>query len=156
MPWHDPLPKNILLGMGGCDACDIVNEGSLKAENYEYLVDLTGSSTLASKYPDKICKVDDVAAILDKTLPCKVTGNIHRLVNRLDDGSYMLMLLNNSGVDRTIEKGELLLAEADTVVTVDCKGRTLTQLEGDGKIQTNENGEYKVFVPAGGWFMAKF
>ncbi|MBQ3571361.1 MAG: hypothetical protein IJA15_00880 [Clostridia bacterium] len=138
------------------DACDIVNEGSLKAENYEYIVDLTGSKEFATKYADKICKVEDVEAILEKTLPCKVTGNIHTLVNKLEDGSFMLMLLNNSGVDRTIEKGELLLAEADTVVTVNCKGKELIQLEGDGKIQSYENGEYKVFVPAGGWFMAKF
>lgn len=138
------------------DAFDIVNEGSLKAENYDYIVDLTGDSAFGAKYKDKICKIEDLEKTLDKVMPCTVKGNIHSLVNKRDDGSYYLMLLNNSGIERTIEKGELVLPNATSTVKVNCKGKPLTKLEGDGKIESIRNGEYEISVPAGGWFMARF
>ena len=138
------------------DAFDIVNEGSFKSENYDHIVDLTGSAAFANKYASKIIKTEDLEKTLDKALPCKVKGNIHSLVNKRENGEYYLLLLNNSGVERTIENGERILSEANTVVKVDCKGKTLTKLEGDGKIEGNANGEYRVSIPAGGWFFGSF
>ena len=138
------------------DAFDIVNEGSYDDSKYQYIVDLTSNDDFKNKYKNKICKIEDLKSILDETLPCKVDGNIHTIINECEDGSHLVMLLNNSGVDRTIEKGELLLDEANSTVSVDTKGKTLEKLEGDGEILKKEKNVYSVLVPAGGWFFGRF
>lgn len=138
------------------DAIDILHEDKFDANAYTYLVDLTGNPEFAAKYANKICPAEDVPMLLDKLLPCKVTGGLHYLVNQVADGSYYLMIFNHSGVSRTVAEGEHLLHEEDKTVTVTCKdNRKLTALESDGTL-SYENGIAHVTVPAGGWFFGKF
>jgi len=137
------------------DALDIVHEGSLHPERYDYFVDLTGNPAFAAKYADKICDIKDVPALLDRILPVKVHGSVHHLVNRCSDGSYYLLMLNNNGVKRTIEHGEQFLSEADIDVPVSCGELQMHQLEGDGRIVQKDGTMYHVHIPAGGWLLAR-
>ncbi len=137
------------------DVLDIVNEDHLDGEAYPYLIDLTGSPSLAARYPGKICDIRQLPELLDKLLPCKITGSAMKQINRNEDGSYYIMLLNNSGVERSVAEGESLLRAADSTVTVQPKpGLTLEMLEGNAAI-TNTESSYHVHVPAGGWFFGK-
>ena len=138
------------------DALDIVSEDCLRADEYEYLVDLTGGR-LSLPNRDRIITPDEVPAVLDRLLPVTFDGAAQKMVTRTKDGTYYLMLLNNSGVVRTVAGGESLLREADSTVTVTIKGgRQLRLLEGDGHMEKREDGRYAVTVPAGGWFFGSF
>ena len=71
------------------------------------------------------------------------------------DGTYNLLLTNNSGVSRTVAQGEQLLPEADTTVTITPKNnRGLTVLAGNGYL-TLDKDRYRAEIPAGGWLMCR-
>ncbi len=135
------------------DALDIVHEDKFDAAAYEYLVDLTGGSALARSYGKKLCAVEDVPALLTKLLPCGCTGGAMKQFTRRADGSYCLLLTNNSGVQQSVAGGEVLLPEAASVVRVEPKaGLALQPAEGNGTLHRNDDGSYTVELPAGGWF----
>ncbi len=135
------------------DVLDIVNEDHLHAEYYDYLIDLTGASSLSAAYPKKICEINELPDLLDRLLPCKITGGAMKQFTRTEDGRYYVMLLNNSGVSRSVANGEQLLHEADTVVTAVPNGSLqLTGLEGNASVFRTEDGVYHIDIPAGGWF----
>ncbi|MGI6172277.1 MAG: hypothetical protein ACOYI8_00045 [Christensenellales bacterium] len=141
--------KTSLLNCNIPDAIDIVQEDFIRAEEYAYIVDCTGTG----KYRDVECEVEDVGTLLDKILPCKVRGSVMKQFTRTDDGTVYLMLLNNSGVERTVEHGERLLPEAAQSAAIQTRdGKHLRVLEGDGKLVRCGEGEYRVDIPAGGWF----
>ena len=48
--------------------------------------------------------------MLKNNLPCEVEGGVHWFVNKTDD-SRLLVMFNNSGVARSVEKGEYTLPE---------------------------------------------
>lgn len=135
------------------DALDIVHEDRFDPTAYDYLVDLTGSNDLAKAHGARICAAEDVPALLERLLPCSFEGAALKQLTRRADGSYYLLLTNNSGVSRTVANGELLLPEADTAVTVTPKdGMTLRGLEGNGRLI--KNGDlYRIEIPAGGWML---
>lgn len=157
-PWKSVgTEKKSMLNCETFDAIDIVNEDKLKADNYKYIVDLTSGGELSSRCADKIVPVEDVKELLENEMPITVQGRIHKLVNRREDGTCFLMLLNNDGVYRTEKSGEILLHEMDSVVKLQVKNeKELTMLEGDSTITRNRDGSYSVAVPAGGWFFGKF
>lgn len=137
------------------EAFDIVNEDCFDGRKYRYAVDLTGKADFRKKY-GKCISPDEVAGILDEILPCSVEGGLHHIVNESTDGHYYLTIFNNTGIIRSVEKGEIRLKEAEKTVKVFLKdGRSLTALEGDPEI-SYEDGVYYVTIPAGGFFFAKF
>ncbi len=135
------------------DALDIVQEDVLNADEYRYLVDLTGSDEFAKKHRDRICAIEDVAALLDGCLPCVVKGNAMKQMTRTEDGRVYVLLTNNSGVDRSVAGGERMIAEATETVTIETKnGETLHVLEGDAMVSCDTQEVYHIAIPAGGWF----
>ena len=76
-------------------------------------------------------------------------------VTRCADGTYNLLLTNNSGVSRTVAQGERLLPEADSLVTITPQNnRTLSVLAGNGCL-TRDKDLYHAQIPAGGWLMCR-
>ncbi len=135
------------------DAVDVVHEDKFDPDRYEYIIDATSSSKLAQKYGYKICSIDDVPMLLDKLLPCVVRGAASKQFTKREDGNYYMLLLNNSGVMRTIAKGDEFLPEATEVLDITPKaGFNVKALEGNSKLIKTENG-LKAEIPAGGWLL---
>lgn len=134
------------------DAFDIVNEDCFDESGYDYIINLTGNRN----FGNKCIELDDVPAVLDKVLPCKVTGGLHHIVNKGTDGKYYLTIFNNTGIIRSVEKGEIRMKEAEKTVCISVKNsRQLTMLEGDSVISADD-GCYHITVPAGGFFFGSF
>ena len=137
------------------DALDMVQEDVLQADQYQYLVDLTGSESFRQKYAERICDIEQVQKLLDESLPCVIRGNAMKQLTRRKDGTVFLMLTNNSGVERTVADGETQIPSAAETVTVQVRdGRQLHALEGDGTVSC-AGGVYHVQIPAGGWFFGR-
>ncbi len=135
------------------DVLDIVQEDCVKLEEYDRVIDLTGSVAFAKSAADRVCTIEELPTVLDTLLPCVLRGNAMKQLTRADDGTVYLLLTNNSGVSRTVADGEVILQEAAEVVTVDTKnGQKLQMCEGDSKMHRAEDGRYYVEIPAGGWF----
>lgn len=138
------------------DAIDIVNEDFLRADDYDILIDLTGSAEFAQKHREKLCDIAGIADRLNTVLPCVIKGGAMKQLTRTADGNYYILLLNNSGVERTVANGERLFAEAESSLTVSCKnGMSISALEGDGVLELDDGGVYHVRIPAGGWFFGR-
>ena len=72
-------------------------------------------------------------------------------------GEQYVLLLNNSGVARSVADGETFLPEGDICVGLTLSGgKTLCQLEGNGSAVMGDADMYHVTIPSGGWFFAKF
>lgn len=135
------------------DCVDVLHEDKFDPNRYEYLIDATSSPEFAKKYADKICPVEDVPMLLDKLLPCTVKGAASKQFTRREDGNYYMLLCNNSGVVRTVAKGDEFLPEATEILDITPKaGFNVKALEGDGKLIKTENG-LKAEIPAGGWLL---
>ena len=137
------------------DAVDIVNADFVKADDYEYLVDLTSDKEFAEINKTKIIKVEEVLEKLNELLPIKVEGAVSKQFTKNDEGTVYMMLLNNSGIERSVANGEVKLPEATEKVTIDLKAmKNFTALETDGEYKVLENGKIEVTIPAGGYFFA--
>lgn len=148
--------KTSLLNCTVPDAIDIVHADKFNPDDYEYFVDLSGSDEFARKYSSKICKAEDVPELLDRILPFSAKGGAMKQLTRLRDGSYYLLLTNNSGVERTVANGERFLKEADSVVDIAIKeGLSLIKLEGKGEVHIKNDGMYFAEIPAGSWILCK-
>lgn len=136
------------------DAIDIVNDGEQTLSNYDYLIDATSLPEFKQNHQN-LCEIENVREKLCEILPVTVLGNAHWMVNHCTSGGYYLTIFNNSGIERTVEKGEIELEQATTTVKLKIKHNlTPTVCEGNGKMQF-ENGEYTVTIPAGGWSFIK-
>ena len=136
------------------DAIDIVNEDVYDESRYAYAVNLTGNADFEKKH--KCCSLDDVPDLLNKLLPCKVTGGLHHIVNKNSDDEYFLTVFNNTGIVRSVEEGEYGLKEAEKTVQVELKdGTKLAALYGNFRIEEID-GKYYITVPAGELFFGKF
>ncbi len=136
------------------DAVDIVNEDVYDESKYEYAVNLTGDEAFEKNH--KCCSLDDVPGLLNKLLPCRVTGGLHHIVNKNPEGEYFLTVFNNTGIVRSVEEGEYGLKEAEKTVQVELKdGRKLSALYGNFRIEETD-GKYYITVPAGELFIGKF
>ena len=136
------------------DALDIVTEDVLRPEQYDWLVDLTGSADFARTHADRICRIEDVTVRLDELLPCVVSGNAMKQLTRTQDGRFYLLLTNNSGIVRTAERGDECLPDATEHLSVTVKGgHILDRLEGS-PLSVDEHGIYHTDIPAGGYFFA--
>ena len=137
------------------DALDMLNDGFGDLGKYDFLVDLTFDPEFAKKHRN-ICDINDVKAILRKTLPCFVEGDLHWLVNRRENGGFYLTVFNHSGVCRTLDEGEFTLSSADKTVEITFKGDASPVVcEGAGVLKKMEN-TYTLTVPAGDFAFIKF
>ena len=121
---------------------------------YSHLIDLTFDASFADRHKN-LCDIKDIKSVLKKSLPCYVKGNAHWLLNECKSGGYYLTLFNHSGIDRTVEKGETQLPDAETTVTLELKRPLIPDLVcGNGALSCDD-GVYKVAIPAGGWAFIK-
>ena len=141
-----------LLNCSVFDAADIVSEDVVDAEKYDVIVDLSGSAEFSHKNSGRICRAGDLSRRLDDLLPCEADGNAMKQLTKTDDGRYYLLLTNNSGVVRTVERGDEFLPGAAETVSVRIKdGRSLAGLEGS-PLTRDDHGVYHTEIPAGGYF----
>lgn len=136
------------------DCIDIIHEDYINLyKDYEFFVDLTGNPEFAKNH--KCISVEEAPEVLKKNLPCEVEGGVHWFVNKTDN-SRLLVMFNNSGVERSVEKGEYTLPEGTRNAEVRLKnGQELTVLESSGNVSL-ENGRYNIEINPGEWFLAKF
>lgn len=136
------------------DCIDIIHEDYINLyKDYEFFVDLTGNPEFAKNH--KCISVEEAPEVLKKNLPCEVEGGVHWFVNK-PDGGRLLVMFNNSGVERSVEKGEYTLPEGTRNAEVRLKnGQELTVLESSGNVSF-ENGRYNIEINPGEWFLAKF
>ena len=139
------------------DAVDILNAGDEKSaaiDSYRYLIDLTGDAAFAALPPNCV-KVSELGSLLRDALPCTVDG-LHWMVNERIGGGYYLTVLNNIGIDRTVENGEIRLPEATVSAKVSFKnGARPELLESDGSLVPSDDG-YTLTLPAGGYAFIRF
>ncbi len=140
------------------DAIDIIHEDSTTLGDYDILVDCTGNPAFAAAYEDKIKTPEEARAYLRETLPVVIDGGASMQLTRNGD-TYYLLLLNNSGVERSVAKGEVLLPEGEITVnatlTHALSGKSLTQSEGNATAEPNADGTYRITIPSGGSFFAQ-
>ncbi len=137
------------------DAVDMLNEGDGKAlEKYKYLVNFTGDKEFENKHHNCISE-DEVVSVLERELPCKITGNVHFMINRAEENGYYLSIFNHSGIERTQKNGERILENSEESVEIELKdGRLLTVLEGKGNTEIKD-GKYCITLGGGEWLLAK-
>lgn len=69
---------------------------------------------------------------------------------------WLLIMLNNSGIERSVEKGEYILPEGTRKVSVRLKnGKNLNVLEGTDNVHL-QNGLYHFDLHPDDWFLAEF
>ena len=136
------------------DCIDIIHEDYINLyEDYKFFVDLTGNSEFCKNH--RCISVEEAPDILKNLLPCEVNGGVHWFVNKTPDG-WLLVMFNNSGIERSVEKGEYILPEGTRKAAVKLKdGQKLNTLEGTKDIYF-ENGTYYIKLQPGAWFLAKF
>ena len=54
--------------------------------------------------------MNEAPDVLKNWLPCEVSGGVHWFVNKAPDGC-LLVMFNNIGIFRSVEKGEYILPE---------------------------------------------
>jgi len=136
------------------DAVDIVREDFFDSEKYEVVIDLTDNGKYSTMCPQKTCNPARLKQRLEALLPVTVQGFANSQLTRCEDGSFYLLLTNNSGVIRSVKQGEIYLPEAAEPVTVTVKqNRQLIPLE--GPVPQKQADGYHVVLPAGGYFFGK-
>ena len=137
------------------DAIDIIHEDSPTVGQYPILIDCTANPVFAEKYKQKICAVAIAAEKLRSLLPVQTADGVSVQITENTAGEQFVLLLNNSGVKRSVAEGEVLLPEGDISVTLTAKdGKKLCKLEGNGSA-AGDDGTYQITIPSGGWFFAK-
>lgn len=136
------------------DCIDIIHEDYINLhKDYKFFVDQTGNSDFAKNH--NCVSVEEAPEVLKMSLPCEVSGGVHWFINKTADG-WMLVIFNNSGVERSVEKGEYILPEGTKNAEVRLKNsQELVVLENTGKV-CFENGIYNIEISPGEWFLAKF
>ena len=138
------------------DAIDIIHEDSPTVGQYPILIDCTANPAFAGEYRQKICSVSDAPAKIRAMLPVQTTDGASVQITENAVGEQYVLLLNNSGVMRSVAEGEVFLPEGDISVTLTVKdGKKLCPLEGNGTAVAGDDGTYRITIPSGGWFFAK-
>jgi len=136
------------------DCIDVIHEDYINLyEDYKFFVDLTGNPEFRRNH--RCIPVEEAPDILENLLPCEVSGGVHWFVNNAADG-WLLVMFNNSGIERSVEKGEYILPEGTREATVRLKnGQKLNILECANDIHF-ENDTYHIELQPGAWFLAEF
>lgn len=152
---------HVLSNSGFGDVFDIVyaDVPAQALQKYAVVVDLDLHGSLALRHPwlkDQLLSSRDIPTLLhtltkmlNRMLPCQVTGQLSWILNRTENG-HVLGLFNNEGVERTREKGDVLLHEADTQAVIDAHGQSLRVLLGDEQaLHRCDDGLWRYDLPAG-------
>ncbi len=136
------------------DCIDVIHEDYIDLyEDYKFFVDLTGNLEFYRNH--RCISVEEAPELLKNLLPCEVSGGVYWFVNKTADG-WLLVMFNNSGIERSVEKGEYVLPQGTREVTVRLKnGQNLIVLEGTDDIHL-KNGTYHFKLQPGFWFLAIF
>lgn len=101
------------------DCIDVIHEDYIRLyEDYKFFVDLTGNPKFSRNH--RCVSVEKVSELVKNLLPCEVSGGVHWFVNKTADG-WLLVIFNNSGIERSVEKGEYVLPEGTRKVSVRLK-----------------------------------
>ncbi len=139
------------------DVFDIIHADMPAAiEKYPFLIDATGDPAFRAKYGDRIVPLSRVQTVLSMVMPATVGGNLQYAVNR-DQNGWLLMILNNNGVDRTPAEGDVQLPAARTTAqimpgTMNCIRPE--KLAGSGRLHT-DGGSASVTLGAGEWILVR-
>jgi hypothetical protein len=155
------------------DFFDVIYEdaGERAFSKYAYLVDASPdggfAKSVAAGRKHKVLESAD-AGLLEQALgkiiktdfPCNVAGGVHWLLNRSGD-KWFLTMFNNEGVERSAEKGDCFLNEADIKTAVCFRKepvnlRILKSWPEKGAIERQEDGKYWCTIPAGGFYILEF
>lgn len=136
-------------------------------ETYEYLIDASPEGTFArtkagSKHKvlesGDLCKLEAaVSELIHKVMPCYVDA-LCWLVSEDEQEQQYLSIFNNEGNERSLERGDILHAEADRTVTVVWKQSTeLRVVECSAGVEINkaDDTHYRIRVPAAGFSVLK-
>ncbi len=144
---------NIIINSDIPDCIDIIHEDNIEYGDYKYFVNLTASEKFEKEH--RCCKIEEVPQLLKELLPCSVDVGVHWFVNKTESG-WLLVMINNSGVKRTVEKGDEYLPEGDKQVKITLKdNKTLTALEGGEDLEFKD-GKYTLTLKSGEWFLGEF
>ncbi len=144
---------NIIINSDIPDCIDIIHEDNIAYGDYKYFVNLTENDQFEKNHP--CCKAEDAPELLKELLPCSVKGGVHWFVNKTENG-WLLIMINNSGVKRTVENGDEYLPEGDKKVKITLKnGKTLAVLEGGQDLKYKDE-EYTLTLKSGEWFLGRF
>ena len=154
------------------DFFDVIYEdaGEQAFAKYSYLVDagpdgaFAGSASGRNHRVLKSADIDVLAHTLGKIMetdfPCNVSGGVHWLLNR-SGTKWFLTMFNNEGVERSVEKGDRFLKEADIRASICFKEephglRILKSWPDGGSLERKEDGRYYCTIPAGGFYIIEF
>ena len=154
------------------DVFDIIFEDSSDEtfSRYDYLIDASKDGDFAKKMNGrgfKIVESGDIFALeaklpelIKETMPCYVDG-LHWLVSYDEAGNRYLTIFNNAGNERDIKRGDVIIREADRVVTVTFKeaSELKTLVEGENmptEIQRIDEKTYNINVPATSFVVLSF
>lgn len=157
-----PQESGIMTNSRFGDFFDIVYEDyDGVAERYDYLIDLTGKRDFAISNPmsaNRIVKAHDedelietIDTLIKELLPFSVEGDIHWLVNKLDE-KWLLAIFNNDGIIRNTDQGEVAEHSADKKVSIRFKSDTkISFLYGESENFVPEMNckELNITIPAG-------
>lgn len=140
------------------DAVDIIHEDCPTVSEYPILIDCTGNPDFADLHKGTIKSLCDVRKIMNDFLPIRLDGGASMQITKNNKtGEQYVLLMNNSGVERSVEKGETLMPEGEICVNLTMSnGKPLCCLEGNGSIVNVDENKYQVTLPSGGWLFAKF
>jgi len=98
-------------------------------------------------------------AIIEAGLPCAVSGGVHWLLSRSGE-KWLLGLFNNEGIDRSVEKGDVFVAEAELTAAIRFKKqpanlRVLKRWP-ENQLEKRDDGTYGCTIPAGGFCLLEF
>lgn len=155
------------------DFFDVIYEdaGEQTLSKYAYLVDASsdgGFAKFVSGRNHRVLESADIdmlqqrlGKIIKTDLPCNVSGNAHWLLSRSYD-KWFLAIFNNEGVERSVEKGDYLLNQADIKATISFKeeprGLRILKCWPAAKhaLRRQEDGTYDCIIPAGGFYILEF
>ncbi len=142
------------------DAVDIIYEDSPTVGDYPILVDCTANPAFAAVHGDRCVTPEEAREALNRVLPLSLEGGASAQFTRREDiDGWYVLLLNNSGVERSVEQGEVFLPEGEIRVVLRpnplMDGKVLTVVEGTGAAVRAEDGSYRVTIPAGGWLFGE-
>lgn len=139
------------------DAVDIIHEDSPTVSEYPILIDCTGNPEFAASHKNSIKPLCAVRMLINDLLPIRLDGGASmQITKNRTTGEQYVLLMNNSGVNRSVDQGEILMPEGEISVSLTVSnGKSLCPLEGNGSMVKKGVNTYKVTLPSGGWFFAK-
>ena len=163
--------RNIITNSRFGDMFDIIYEDAPKSEleKYAYLVDLNSSSKFYNNYVggNKVIESTDInkleidlIKIQANEYPFRISGNIHWLCTR-QKNKWNLAIFNNEGIERTVEKGDVIIEDAsvDIKIKFDSSIKSITELqtgEDFHAIEKLDENTFAATVSAGDFILLEF